>query len=166
MFSLGRRSLRTLAIALTLSVCPIAAFAQAPAHADVLTNYADLALAGYEDALSTAKALDAAIDALIATPSEATLQAAKDAWKAARIPYQQTEAFRFGNPSQELLQIPHVCGSLREALGALEADHEFLLAGGVFDKDQIESYIELKMTEVVKFEQTPHPVEYEMYYSA
>ncbi|MFN4211619.1 MAG: type I glutamate--ammonia ligase, partial [Devosia sp.] len=69
-------------------------------------------------------------------------------------------------PRQELMQIPHVCGSLREALGALEADHEFLLAGGVFDKDQIDSYIELKMTEVVKFEQTPHPVEYEMYYSA
>ena len=98
MFSLGRRSLRTLAIALTLSVAPVAAFAQAPVDTDVLANYADLALAGYEDALSTAKALDAAIDALIATPSEATLQAAKDAWKAARIPYQQTEAFRFGNP--------------------------------------------------------------------
>ncbi|MBU1304926.1 MAG: glutamine synthetase, partial [Alphaproteobacteria bacterium] len=64
------------------------------------------------------------------------------------------------------MQIPHVCGSLREALASLEADHEFLLAGGVFDKDQIESYIELKMAEVVKFEQTPHPVEYEMYYSA
>ena len=98
MFSLGRRTLRNLAIALTLSVAPVAAYAQAPADADVLANYADMALAGYEDALSTAKALDAAIDALIANPSEATLQAAKDAWKAARIPYQQTEAFRFGNP--------------------------------------------------------------------
>src|SRR5215217_8178418 len=98
MFSLGRRSLRTLAIALTLSVAPVAAFAQAPADADVLTNYANLALAGYEDSLSTAKALDATIDALIASPSEETLTAARDAWKAARIPYQQTEAFRFGNP--------------------------------------------------------------------
>jgi putative iron-regulated protein len=64
----------------------------------VLTNYANIAAAGYGDALSTAKALDAAVDALIATPSEATLTAARDAWKAARIPYQQTEAFRFGNP--------------------------------------------------------------------
>lgn len=98
MFSLGRRSLRTLAIVLTLSVAPVTAYAQAPADADVLTNYADIALAGYEDALSTAKALDVAIDALIATPSEATLQAAKDAWLKARVPYQQTEAFRFGNP--------------------------------------------------------------------
>ena len=72
--------------------------AQAPAEADVLKTYADIALAGYEDSLATAKALDAAVDALIASPSEATLTAARDAWKAARIPYQQTEAFRFGNP--------------------------------------------------------------------
>jgi putative iron-regulated protein len=93
-----KRTLRSFAIALTLSVAPVAAFAQAPADADVLATYADMALAGYEDSLATAKALDAAIDALIADPSEATLTAAKDAWKAARIPYQQTEAFRFGNP--------------------------------------------------------------------
>lgn len=93
-----KRTLRSFAIALTLSVAPVAAFAQAPADADVLSTYADIALAGYEDSLATAKALDAAIDALIADPSEATLTAARDAWKAARIPYQQTEAFRFGNP--------------------------------------------------------------------
>jgi putative iron-regulated protein len=98
MISLGKRMLRRFAIALTLSVAPIAAFAQAPDNATVLAVYADIALAGYEDSLATAKALDAAIDALIANPSEETLQAAKDAWKAARIPYQQTEAFRFGNP--------------------------------------------------------------------
>ena len=98
MISLGKRTLRSFAIALTLSGAPIATYAQAPDNADVLADYADIALAGYEDALATAKALDAAIDALIANPSEETLQAAKDAWKAARIPYQQTEAFRFGNP--------------------------------------------------------------------
>jgi putative iron-regulated protein len=91
-------SLRRLSLALVLSVAPVAAFAQAPADADVLENYADMALAGYEDSLETARALDTAIDALLAEPSEATLQAARDAWKAARIPYQQTEAFRFGNP--------------------------------------------------------------------
>ncbi|WP_421988723.1 type I glutamate--ammonia ligase [Roseococcus sp.] len=68
-------------------------------------------------------------------------------------------------PPEELKDIPTVCGSLREALGALEADHEFLLAGGVFSKDQIESYIELKWQEVYRFEHTPHPVEFEMYYS-
>jgi len=68
-------------------------------------------------------------------------------------------------PPDELKGIPTVCGSLREALGALAADHDFLLAGDVFSIDQIESYIELKWTEVFKFEHTPHPVEFEMYYS-
>ena len=69
-------------------------------------------------------------------------------------------------PPEELKDIPTVCGSLREALESLAADHEFLLAGDVFSKEQIESYIELKWTEVYKFEHTPHPVEFEMYYSA
>ena len=64
----------------------------------VIKTYADIALAKYEDSLTTAKALDKAVDALIATPSEETLKAARDAWKAARVPYQQTEAYRFGNP--------------------------------------------------------------------
>jgi len=68
-------------------------------------------------------------------------------------------------PKQELKSIPTVCGSLREAIGALEGDHEFLLAGDVFSTDQIESYLELKWTEVYRFEHTPHPVEFEMYYS-
>ncbi|WP_291420619.1 imelysin family protein [Devosia sp.] len=95
---MGKRTLRGLALTLALSVAPVAAYAQAPSDADVLANYANIALAGYEDSLTTAEALDAAIDALIATPSEETLAAARTAWKAARIPYQQTEAFRFGNP--------------------------------------------------------------------
>ncbi len=69
-------------------------------------------------------------------------------------------------PPKELKKIPTVCGSLRQALGELDKDREFLKAGGVFDDDFIDSYIELKMTEVIRFEHTPHPVEYEMYYSA
>ena len=68
-------------------------------------------------------------------------------------------------PPEELEGIPTVCGSLREALDALAADHDFLLAGDVFTKDQIEGYIALKMDEVHLFEHTPHPVEYGMYYS-
>jgi glutamine synthetase len=68
-------------------------------------------------------------------------------------------------PPEELKGIPTVCGSLREALGVLAGDHEFLLAGDVFSTDQIESYIELKWNEVYRFEHTPHPVEFEMYYS-
>lgn len=94
----GNRALRGLVLALTLSVAPVAAFAAAPTDSDVLTHYADVALATYTDSLTTAQALETAVDALIATPSEATLLAAREAWKAARIPYQQSEAFRFGNP--------------------------------------------------------------------
>ena len=95
---ISKGTLRGLALALTLSVAPVVAYAQAPSEDAVLANYADLALAGYEDALTTARALDAAVDALIAAPSEATLLVAREAWKASRLPYQQTEAFRFGNP--------------------------------------------------------------------
>lgn len=65
--------------------------------AAVLNHYAALAHAKYEDSLNTAKALDAAIDALIATPSEETLKAARAAWIKARVPYQQSEVYRFGN---------------------------------------------------------------------
>ena len=69
-------------------------------------------------------------------------------------------------PPKELKKIPTVCGSLREALGALDKNRGFLKAGNVFNDDFIDSYIELKMQEVIKFEHTPHPVEYVMYYSA
>ena len=68
-------------------------------------------------------------------------------------------------PPEELAQVPTVCGSLREALEALEADHAYLLKGDVFSKDQIESYIELKMEDVARWEMTPSPVEFDMYYS-
>src|SRR5665213_3512061 len=68
-------------------------------------------------------------------------------------------------PPEELKDVPTVCGSLREALGALEADHAFLAKGDVFPRDQIESYIELKWEEVYNFEHSPHPIEFQMYYS-
>ena len=68
-------------------------------------------------------------------------------------------------PPEELATIPTVCGSLREALTELEADHEFLLAGDVFTKDQLEGYMALKWEEVYNYEHTPHPIEYQMYYS-
>ena len=68
-------------------------------------------------------------------------------------------------PPRELKKIPTVCGSLREALASLDKDRAFLKAGGVFNDDFIDSYIELKMTEVARFEMTPHPVEFQMYYS-
>ena len=68
-------------------------------------------------------------------------------------------------PPEELAEIPTVCGSLREALEALEADHDFLLQGDVFTKDQLEGYMELKWEEVYEYEHCPHPVEYKLYYS-
>ncbi len=68
-------------------------------------------------------------------------------------------------PPRELKKIPTVCGSLREALQNLDKDRAFLKAGGVFNDDFIDSFIELKMHDVMKFEMTPHPVEFTMYYS-
>jgi putative iron-regulated protein len=65
--------------------------------AEVVTHYADIAAAGYGDSLASAQALQKAVKALIATPSEATLNAARTAWIDARPSYQQTEAYRFGN---------------------------------------------------------------------
>ena len=62
-------------------------------------------------------------------------------------------------------KIPTVSGSLREALQELDKDRAFLKAGDVFDDDQIDSFIELKMQEVMRYEMTPHPVEFDMYYS-
>jgi len=68
-----------------------------PAPKDVLKIYADIAQAGYTDSLDTARTLKLAVDAMLADPTENTLRAARAAWIAARIPYMQTEAYRFGN---------------------------------------------------------------------
>jgi glutamine synthetase len=68
-------------------------------------------------------------------------------------------------PPEELAEIPTVCGSLREALDSLAADKDYLLAGDVFTEGQIEGYMALRWKEVYAFEHTPHPVEYQMYYS-
>ena len=85
------------ALGLAIVALPAAALAQDVTPAQVVQTYADIALAGYEDSLSTAVGLGQAIDALLATPSEETLTAARNAWLTARVPYMQTEAFRFGN---------------------------------------------------------------------
>lgn len=71
--------------------------AMAADKANVLDTYANIAFAKYEDSLTTAQALQTAVDALIANPSDDTLAAARQAWLDARVPYQQTEVFRFGN---------------------------------------------------------------------
>ena len=71
----------------------------APDASAVLGTYADIAQATYEDALAGAQMLDAAARTLVAAPTEANLNAARQAWRHARVPYQQSEAFRFGNPA-------------------------------------------------------------------
>lgn len=81
-----------------LGIAPGAAHATTPSAAEVLATYADIAQATYSDSLTTAKQLQGAIDALVEAPSAGSHAAAKLAWQAARIPYQQTEAYRFGNP--------------------------------------------------------------------
>jgi len=63
----------------------------------VVDHYAELAYAAFSDSLSTAQTLQGAVDAFLAKPGDATLKAARDAWVASRVPYLQTEAFRFGN---------------------------------------------------------------------
>lgn len=78
---------------LALSATPILAADKA----EVLTNYANIAEAKFQDSLITAKTLQAAVNALTAAPSAEALEAAKEAWLAARVPYQQSEVFRFGN---------------------------------------------------------------------
>jgi glutamine synthetase len=69
-------------------------------------------------------------------------------------------------PPEELKDVPTVCASLRDALKTLDADREFLKKGNVFNDDQIDAYIDLKKTELTRFEMTPHPVEFAMYYSS
>jgi len=65
----------------------------------------------------------------------------------------------------EVKEIPTVCGSLREAMENLDRDRKFLTQGEVFTDDQIDAYIALKFEEIYKLEHTPHPIEFDMYYS-
>jgi len=69
-------------------------------------------------------------------------------------------------PPEELKDVPTVCASLRQALEELDRDRAFLTKGDVFSDDQIDSFIAIKMAEVLRWETTPSPVEYDMYYSA
>jgi putative iron-regulated protein len=83
-------------VALTAALFVLPAKAETDSQA-VIKTYSDIALAKYEDSLTTAQVLDKAVDALLAKPSAETLNAAREAWKASRVPYQQTEVYRFGN---------------------------------------------------------------------
>lgn len=91
---------RGVLIALALgatALTTLPAAAQSVAARDVLTTYADIALAGYEDSLTTVNALKSAIDTFLGAPTDENLVKARTAWLASRNPYQQTETYRFGN---------------------------------------------------------------------
>jgi putative iron-regulated protein len=85
------------ALASTLAIGPLPASAEAPATTAVVKTYADIAAAGFADSHAAAVELQKKIEALLAKPSEDTLSAARQAWISARVPYMQTEVFRFGN---------------------------------------------------------------------
>ena len=68
-------------------------------------------------------------------------------------------------PAEEAAAIPQVATSLEDALKNLDADREFLTAGGVFSDDFINSYIELKTKDVQRVNVAVHPLEFELYYS-
>jgi putative iron-regulated protein len=93
-------AMRILQIGLMLGAAALAmpTMAAEPTADAILKTYADIAFAAYSDSLAGAETLDKAIDALLADPTDATLKAARDAYVAGRVPYQQTEAYRFGNP--------------------------------------------------------------------
>lgn len=95
----------------------------------------------------------------------AILMAGLDGIKNKIHPGQAMDKDLYDLPAKELKKIPTVCGSLREALQSLDKDRAFLKAGDVFSDDQIDSFIELKMQEVMRFEMAPHPIEFDMYYS-
>ena len=92
---LRRRMTALPAAVLALGLCLKPAIADSAK--DILKTYADIARAGYEDSLDTAKTMQLAISAFLSEPTEANLRAARASWIAARIPYMQTEAYRFGN---------------------------------------------------------------------
>ncbi len=96
-FKVPRRITGCVATIVSLAALLPMSAASAASVAEVTDTYANIALAGYEDSLTTAKALKAAIDKMVANPNEATLKDARQAWLAARVPYMQTEVFRFGN---------------------------------------------------------------------
>ncbi|MGE5590808.1 MAG: type I glutamate--ammonia ligase [Bacillota bacterium] len=67
---------------------------------------------------------------------------------------------------EERARVRSVPGSLEEAFAALEEDHEFLLQGGVFDRDFLDNWVALKREEIDAVRLRPHPVEFELFFDA
>lgn len=96
--ALLQRIVYVVVAAIMLGTLPLVARAEPPTPGAVVSTYAEIAHAMYQDAHGTALTLKSAIAALLANPTEETLAKARRAWVASRVPYQQTEGFRFGNP--------------------------------------------------------------------
>jgi putative iron-regulated protein len=88
----------------SLAAASSSARADAPDAKAILIAYADIGQAMYQDSITEAEKLKTAVDAFLADPSDQTLNAAKTAWKASRVPYMQTEVYRFGNPEIDDLE--------------------------------------------------------------
>ena len=95
----------------------------------------------------------------------ALLMAALDGINNKIDPGKPTKKNLFDLTPAEEARTKKVCGSLEEALDALDGDRAFLKAGGVFTDDAIDAYISLKQEEVTRLKLAPHPVEFDMYYS-
>jgi len=96
----------------------------------------------------------------------AMLMAGLDGIKNKIDPGKAMEENLYALPPKELAKIPTVCSTLKEAMDALKKDHDFLLKGGVFTEDFLESYLALKQEEWDRYRVAPHPVEFDLYYSA
>lgn len=95
----------------------------------------------------------------------AMLMAGLDGIKNKIDPGKAMEENLYDLPEDKLKKLPQVCGSLDEALSALDKDRSFLTAGDVFSDDMIDAYIELKKEDITRLAHTPSPAEFEMYYS-
>lgn len=95
----------------------------------------------------------------------AMLMAGLDGIKNKIHPGEAKDADLYHLPPDQLAEIPTVCRTLRDAIEALQADHQFLMAGNVFSQSAIDGYIELLLEDTIAYEMMPHPIEFERYYS-
>jgi glutamine synthetase len=95
----------------------------------------------------------------------AMLMAGLDGIKNKIHPGKPVEENLYDLPAKKVKSFPSLCSSLEQALDSLEKDHAFLLEGGVFTKEIIDAYIEVKREEVTRVNMTTHPVEFDLYYS-
>ena len=122
----------------------------------------------YTQAIDKARRIEARFPDPSANPYlafSAMLMAGLDGIKNKIHPGKAAEEDLYHLTKEQKLAYPSLCGSLREALDALEKDHAFLLEGGVYTKDFINKYIEIKTEEIDLLNMTPHPMEYKLYYS-